>query len=65
MSVWQKLGMILENKSGSKVKKLEKMFLTRNGLLNACTIIKKKKYIENRLWMYDLGNFWQTDIHWL
>ena len=69
MSVHPKLGMILENKVVQKLS-LEKMFLTKNGLLNWYSqmnfFFEKNRLIfdiENWLWKYDFGTFWGSLIH--
>ena len=36
-----------------------------NVPLGNIVVYQSKKFdIENRLWKYDFGTFWQTDIHW-
>ena len=63
MTVCQKLGVILESKVVQKLS-LEKKVLINNGLLDFFEWIRLIFGIQNWLWKYDIGTFWQTVIHW-
>ena len=63
--VRQKLGMILENKVVQKLKLEKHVFYKKRS--PKLIFLKRKSLIfdiENWLWKYNFGTFWQTIIHW-